>query len=170
MANFIKRYNPDRSADWNYGGSKWRLSRSKIELFTECPRCFYIDNKLGTSRPRGPAFTINIAVDKLLKKEFDSHRHARTQHPLMKKYRVDALPFSHPKIDHWRDNFKGIEYKDPATGMYISGAIDDAYLRIESSICCRPINPLSHRRPPREFKPADSPARISRSWPRRSRF
>ena len=93
MAGYVKRYNPERKSDWNYGGSKWRLSRSKIELFTECPRCFYLDNKLGTGRPRGPAFTLNIAVDALLKREFDAHRLKKTAHPLMKKYKVDAVPF-----------------------------------------------------------------------------
>ncbi|MEY2702863.1 MAG: hypothetical protein RLY43_1501, partial [Bacteroidota bacterium] len=30
-----------RDSRWNYGGSNWKLSRSKIDLFIECPRCFY---------------------------------------------------------------------------------------------------------------------------------
>ena len=67
-----------RSPDWNYGGPKWKLSRSKIDLFVECPRCFYLDNKLGVSRPKGPSFTLNIAVDALLKREFDTHRAHKT--------------------------------------------------------------------------------------------
>ena len=98
-----KKYNPDRNSDWNYGGSKWRLSRSKIDLFVECPRCFYLDNKLGTSRPRGPSFTLNIAVDALLKKEFDVHRSEGSAHPIMEEYGVDAIPYEHKDIDIWRD-------------------------------------------------------------------
>ena len=121
-------YKPHRKPDWNYGGPRWRLSRSKIELFTECPRCFFIDNKLGTARPRGPAFTINIAVDTLFKKEFDGHRVSKTAHPLMKKYGVDAIPFAHAKMDTWRENFEGIDYKDPQTGFVISGAVDDVWV------------------------------------------
>jgi len=27
------------------------ISRSKIDLFLECPRCFYLDRKLGLGRP-----------------------------------------------------------------------------------------------------------------------
>lgn len=127
MAEFKKKYNPDRSADWNYGGKKWRLSRSKIELFNECPRCFYLDNKLGTARPRGPAFTLNIAVDALLKREFDVHREGGTRHPLQEKYGIDAIPFAHKDIDTWRENFEGIEWKDEITGFTISGAIDDLW-------------------------------------------
>ncbi len=127
MAEFKKQYNPNRNADWNYGGGKWRLSRSKIELFNECPRCFYLDNKLGTARPRGPAFTLNIAVDALLKKEFDVHRADGTKHPLSEKYGIDAVPFKHKHMNTWRENFEGIEYKDSATGFTISGAVDDIW-------------------------------------------
>lgn len=127
MAEF-KRYNPNRSPDWNYGGKKWRLSRSKIELFNECPRCFYLDNKLGTARPRGPAFTLNIAVDALFKKEFDGHRAAGTPHPLMEEYGIKAVPYTHANMDTWRENFEGIEYHDPATDFTISGAVDDIWV------------------------------------------
>ncbi|KND50908.1 MAG: hypothetical protein AB202_00685 [Parcubacteria bacterium C7867-007] len=128
MAEFRKQYNPNRSSDWNYGGSKWRLSRSKIELFTECPRCFYLDNKLGTARPRGPAFTLNIAVDALLKKEFDVHRIDGTKHPLMETYDINAVPFKHKNMNTWRENFEGVEFKHKETGFTISGAVDDIWV------------------------------------------
>ena len=117
-----------RSASWNYGGPSWRLSRSKIDLFTQCPNCFYLDNKLGVGRPKMPSFTLNIAVDELLKREFDLHRVAKTRHPLMEQYKVDAIPFSHKDLDIWRENFKGLEYKDAKTGLTISGAIDDVWI------------------------------------------
>jgi len=128
MATFEKKYNPDRNADWNYGGAKWRLSRSKIDLFVECPRCFYLDNKLGTARPRGPSFNLNIAVDALLKKEFDIYRAEGAAHPLMEKYDIEAIPFQHKDIDIWRENFQGLEHKHTATGFTISGAIDDVWV------------------------------------------
>ena len=127
MADYVKKYNPNRSGDWNYGGSKWRLSRSKIELFVECPRCFYLDNKLGTGRPRGPAFSLNLAVDTLFKKEFDVHRANKTAHPLMTKYHIDAVPFEHKLMNTWRENFEGIEYFHEPTGFTISGAVDDIW-------------------------------------------
>ena len=49
-------YNPNRMESWNYGGKNWKLSRSKIDLFSSCPRCFYIDNKLGVKRVPGFPF------------------------------------------------------------------------------------------------------------------
>jgi len=120
-------YNPIRGAAWNYGGKNWRLSRSKIDLFQECPRCFYVDNKLGTKRPPGFPFNINSAVDALLKKEFDIHRAGKTAHPLMEQYGVDAVPFEHPEMDTWRENFEGIQVKHEPTGFTVSGAVDDIW-------------------------------------------
>ena len=50
----------------------FKLSRSKIDLFFECPKCFYLDRRLGVGRPPGFPFSLNSAVDGLLKKEFSA--------------------------------------------------------------------------------------------------
>lgn len=127
MSTYIKRYNPNRSSEWNYKGEKWKLSRSKIDLFIECPRCFYLDNKLGTKRPSMPSFNLNIAVDELFKKEFDEFRKAGEQHPIMEGSGADTLPFSHKDLDTWRDPFEGITHLHEATGLLVSGAVDDLW-------------------------------------------
>ncbi len=124
---YQKKYNPNRSAEWNYGGDKWKLSRSKIDAFIECPRCFYLDNKLGTKRPSTPAFTLNVAVDALFKREFDAYRKEKKQHPLMKEYGIDAVPFAHKDLETWRDAFEGITHRHEATGLLVSGAVDDIW-------------------------------------------
>jgi hypothetical protein len=111
-------YKPHRNPDWNYGGPRFRLSRSKIALFIECPRCFYIDNKLGVARPPGFPFNLNSAVDALLKKEFDTHRAAASKHPLFDTYGIDAIPFMHKDIDVWRENFKGVEFFSRTYRLY----------------------------------------------------
>lgn len=133
MADY-RPYKAVRSPDWNYGGGKWKLSRSKIDLFTECPRCFYMDNRLGVSRPRGPAFTLNIAVDALLKKEFDTHRAKGTAHPLMKQYGVAAIPLKHKEMNKWRENFVGIQYRHAPTGFLITGAVDDVWVNAKGEL------------------------------------
>lgn len=134
MAEYIKKYNPTRSAEWNYGGSKWKLSRSKIDSFKECPRCFYLDNKLGTKRPGFPSFNLNIAVDELFKKEFDIHRNAKTPHPIMQKYKIEAIPFAHKNLDSWRDPFVGIMHTHSATGLVVSGGVDDIWVKPDGSL------------------------------------
>lgn len=123
-----------RSSDWNFGGYKWKLSRSKLDLFVECPRCFYIDNKLGVARPKGFPFNLNSAVDHLLKKEFDIHRVAKTTHPLMKQYGVRAVPFAHSEMNTWRENFEGIQFVHKKSGLLISGAVDDVWINPEGEL------------------------------------
>mgnify|MGYP001594953546 FL=1 len=123
-------YKPHRRAEWNYGGPNWKLSRSKIDLFMECPRCFFVDNKLGVARPPGFPFYLNSAVDKLLKKEFDTHRAKGSAHPLMQKYKIDAVPLKHTKIEEWRDSLRaGVSFRHPATGMLVRGGVDDVWVR-----------------------------------------
>ncbi|MBI4359789.1 MAG: PD-(D/E)XK nuclease family protein [Candidatus Jacksonbacteria bacterium] len=105
----------------------FKLSRSKVDLFLECPRCFYFDRRLGVARPPGFPFALNSAVDALLKKEFDTHRAQCTKHPLQEKYGVDAHPVSHNDLNKWRHNFTGVQYLHKPTNLLIFGAIDDLW-------------------------------------------
>lgn len=106
----------------------FKLSRSKLELFTECPACFYLDRRLGVGRPPGFPFTLNNAVDTLLKKEFDIHRADKSTHPLMEQYGIDAIPYQHEDMEKWRANFTGIQYLHEPTNLIITGAVDDIWV------------------------------------------
>jgi hypothetical protein len=108
-------------------GGFFALSRSKIDLLCQCSRCFYLDRRLGIERPPGFPFNLNIAVDTLLKKEFDNHRLAQTSHNLMIDAGIDAVPFSHDELDRWRSNFKGIRVQHQASGFELFGAVDDIW-------------------------------------------
>ena len=105
----------------------FKLSRSKIDLFLNCLRCFYMDRKLGVDRPPGFPFSLNSAVDTLLKKEFDIHRAKNRAHPLMEKYGIDAVPVAHEKLNDWRENFVGVQFLHEPTNLLITGAIDDLW-------------------------------------------
>ncbi len=122
-------YNSQRTKNLYDPKSKkpFKISRSKIDLFLDCPRCFYLDRKLGVGRPPGFPFALNSTVDELLKKEFDEHRSKNKQHPLLKKYKVDAKPVAHDNLDVWRENFKGVQYLHEPTNFIITGAIDDLW-------------------------------------------
>jgi CRISPR/Cas system-associated exonuclease Cas4 (RecB family) len=128
-------YKPNRNPGWNYGGERWTLSRGKIDLFCECSRCFYIDNKLGVARPPGFPFNINSAVDALLKKELDAHRAKGTQHPLAKAYGLDAVPFAHARMDEWRDALKrGVVHVHEPTGLTVRGGVDDIWVNQDGEL------------------------------------
>jgi len=80
-------------------------------------------------RPPGFPFSLNSAVDTLLKKEFDIHRAKSTKHPLMSAYGIDAVPFQHEKIEEWRDALsRGITYHHKPTNLIITGGIDDVWV------------------------------------------
>ena len=122
-------YNPKRTRNI-YGQDTtkpFKLSRTKIELFINCPKCFYIDRKLGVGRPPGFPFNLNNAVDTLLKKEFDIYRAQGTKHPLMEEYGIDAIPVHHAFLGEWRRNFTGIQFLHKPTNLLIFGAIDDLW-------------------------------------------
>ena len=126
-----KYYNVPRHRNLYDPNSKepFRVSRSKIDLFLACPRCFYLDRRLGIGRPPGFPFNLNSAVDKLLKKEFDIHRAEGSPHPLMKAYNIEnVVPYAHEKMDEWRDALRGgITHLDPQTNLLITGGIDDVW-------------------------------------------
>lgn len=113
------------------GSSGFPISRSKIDLFVDCPRCFYLDRRLGYGRPSMPGWSLNSAVDELLKREFDQYRARQQPHPLMAAYHIDAVPFQHDDLPIWRDDvyrYVGASVVDPATGLDIRGIVDDVWV------------------------------------------
>ena len=113
----------------------FKLSRSKIELFISCPKCFYMDRRLGVGQPPGFPFNLNSAVDTLLKKEFDAHREAGTPHPWFEKFGVDAVPFKHPDMNKWRDALRGgVEYLHQPTNLLVTGGVDDIWINPQEEL------------------------------------
>ena len=106
----------------------FKVSRSKIELYTQCPRCFWLDTRLKIKRPDGPPFQINKAVDELLKKEFDSYRLKKEPHPMMVEFGISAVPFAHSDLDKWRMNFTGVATLHEPTNLHVFGAVDDIWV------------------------------------------
>lgn len=94
----------------------------------QCPRCFWLDVRLKIKRPDGPPFNINKAIDELFKKEFDSYRLKGQPHPLMVEYKVKAVPFTHEKLDDWRENFVGVQALHEPTNLMVFGAVDDIWV------------------------------------------
>lgn len=130
-------YNAPRTKYLFEPNSRWpfELSRSKLDLFLNCPRCFYLDLRLGVKQPPGYPFTLNSAVDALLKKEFDIHRAGKTKHPLVENYGVDAVPFQHEKMDEWRDALRGgIKYHHQPTNLIVKGGIDDLWVNPQGEL------------------------------------
>lgn len=110
----------------------FNMSRSKIELFENCPRCFYMDARLGLARTSFPPFTLNSAVDSLLKNEFDILRKNGERHKLMTEYGIDALPCNHPDLPKWRGDtpeskYVGVNFVHQKTNFKLCGMVDDVW-------------------------------------------
>lgn len=103
-----------------------KISRSGLKLFLECPRCFWLDVHHKVKRPPGYPFTLSIAVDYLVKKEFDGYREKGTLPPVLKNAGIkDAKLFNGPDLAEWRNNFKGISFFDESLNCSLYGAVDD---------------------------------------------
>lgn len=107
----------------------FELSRSKIDLFLQCSKCFYLDRSENhrIARPGGPMSYIPTAIDLLLKKEFDVHRQNETVHPYCEDHSLSLIPFKHDDIESWQNNRKGIRYHHEDTNLILYGAIDDCW-------------------------------------------
>ena len=128
-------YNPRKTRNLFDPSSdeSFKVSRSKIDLFLNCPLCFYLDCRLGVGRPPGFPFALNSAVDKLLKKGFDIHRSKKRAHPLMSAYGLnDVIPYEHKDLEIWRDNFKGIRHEYKKENLLVTGAVDDIWINTKT--------------------------------------
>ena len=103
-----------------------KISRSAIEKYIGCARCFYLQYKHRVSPPSIP-FTLNSAVDNLCKNEFDYYREREEPHPLFIEHGIDAVPFKHPEMDDWRNWRKGLSYSNEELGYLFYGAVDDIW-------------------------------------------
>lgn len=109
----------------------FRISRFRMERFLKCPRCFYLDRRLGIDRPGMPGWPLGSAVDHLLKNEFDLLREKGEKHALMQEYGVDAVPLQHPDLSEWRDDnhqYKGICTVHEETNLELCGIVDDVWV------------------------------------------
>ena len=112
----------------------YKVSRSKIELFMQCPRCFWLDVRMKIKRPDGPPFNINKAIDELFKKEFDGYREKAEPHPIMLENSVSAIPFAHEKLNDWRENFVGVQTVHEPTNLLVFGAVDDLWVDPDGNV------------------------------------
>ncbi len=103
-----------------------QLSPNSLNLFLECPHCFWLDKNLGIKRPPPYPYALNSAVDALLKEEFDTYRAKKIPHPLLVDNNIKAHLFSNQKLlNQWRNNLAGIRYFDENLEATLFGAVDD---------------------------------------------
>mgnify|MGYP001274777849 CR=1 FL=1 len=130
-------YRPIVGENWRYhpdSDKPFKLSRSKIELFYNCPRCFYREVRLGLRQPPMPSWAINSAVDALLKKEMDFCRQEDRPHGIFKENNLDIKPFHHQDIEKWQNPFTGIQFMDEKHNFLLYGGVDDIMVNTDNQL------------------------------------
>jgi len=113
----------------------YKLSRSRIDNYINCPRCFYMHERKGIKAPSGPTLSLNNAVDNLYKNEFDIYRKEKKPHPIMIKNDIDCIPYEHENLEEWRNALtQGIKWHDKNTNLIIRGGIDDVWINKNNEI------------------------------------
>ena len=110
----------------------FKISRSKFSNFLDCARCFYLERVKGLKDPSMPGWSLNSAVDELLKKEFDEYRKLQKPHPFILKNNLKFIPFQHEQMDHWRNALSGgVSYLDENTNIQLHGGLDDIWFDLD---------------------------------------
>ena len=113
--------------------SPYPLNRTKIDLYFDCKKCFYLDLRKGVRRPYGPPLVLNSTVNQIVKSEFDKYRKSKTSHPIMKDFNPDMIPADHEKLELWRNPLMGIKYLHRETNLQLTGVINDLWLNIRDN-------------------------------------
>ena len=121
-----------------------KISRSGVEKYLGCPRCFVLQYKYKVSLSQIP-FTLNSAVDELCKNEFDHYRQKGEPHPLFLEHNIDAIPFMHVDIDKWRNFRQGLSYTSESHGYHFYGAIDDVWVKPNGQLIVSDVKSTSKK-------------------------
>ena len=125
-----------------------KLSRTRIQNFLDCPRCFYLEENINLKRTSMPPFLINSAVDALLKKEFDHYRALQQPHPYMEEIGLNAIPAQHELLDQWRHVFTGVQYQLPDKDYLLFGGIDDLWINDQKEFIVVDYKATAKKDPP----------------------
>ncbi len=106
----------------------FKLSRTKIDLFFECKRCFFLDQKFGIKRPHGASLVLSNRIVEDFKKELNVCRVERNIHSKVKELNKNLIPIIHGNLEEWKSSFKGASFLHDATNLLIYGIIDDIWL------------------------------------------
>lgn len=116
----------------------YRLSQTSLNLFHDCPRCFWLEKNKGIRRPRGIFPSLPGGMDSVIKKYFDKYR-LNNELPPEIKGKVPGKLFSNTAIlDKWRNwRISDLCYEDKDCNATLVGALDDCL--VENS-CYIPLD------------------------------
>ena len=111
-----------------------KLTRAAVELFIQCARCFYLTRVLDLKPPGMPGFSLNIAVDHLVKMSFELYRQQQKPHPILIKNGLEhVVPFRHELLSKWQDALHGgLQLRHRDSHLLLTGGVDDIWQDLNS--------------------------------------
>ena len=108
-----------------------KLSPSALNLFRECPRCFWLEKVKNVKRPRGIFPSLPGGMDREIKNHFDKFRARKVLPPEMggPEFKGIELFADQEKLERWRSWRTGLIYDDTEVSAQLSGALDDLLVR-----------------------------------------
>lgn len=114
------------------------LSNSRLSLYTECPRCFWLDLNAGIRRPDTIFPSLPGGLDLQFKRYFDQYRGWGDVPPEVKgKLRGQLLP-DVGTIDRWRDWRRGLRCVPSWAEVELMGALDECL--VDEGGCHYPVD------------------------------
>jgi len=106
-----------------------RLSPSTLNVFKDCPRCFWLDKVKSIKRPRGIFPSLPNGMDRVIKDYFDGFRQKKTLPPELQIPEFEGVQLyeDHAKLERWRNWRTGLQYQD--NGQTLFGALDDLLVK-----------------------------------------
>jgi len=110
------------------------LSPSTLNLFLDCPACFWLKFNKKVNRPQGIFPSLPGGMDNVIKKYFDQHRVAGTLPPELNGKIPGQLLKDTELIKKWR-NWRNTDliYTDSSLNVQLSGAIDECVILDDGS-------------------------------------
>jgi len=104
----------------------YRLSPSSLNVFLECPRCFWLDKNKKIKRPRGIFPSLPGGMDLVIKKYFDKYRLNNELPPEVQNKIIGKLFSDIATLEKWRNwRNSDLRYEDKGSNATLIGALDD---------------------------------------------
>ena len=110
----------------------YNLSATSLNLYLECPRCFYLRIKEKINRPSSPFSTVPTGIDNILKKYFDYYRSLNEVPPLLVEKLPAKLLADQSLISFLRSKKLSVYLED--LDIKLEGMLDDALILDDGSI------------------------------------
>ena len=103
------------------------LSPSKLNLFKDCPRCFYDQYVLKVPRPRGIMASLMGGIDRTIKPVADT---CAGKMPDFLKDKIEGVLMpDRAKMKAWGNWRTGMRYYDKENGIELYGALDECAVK-----------------------------------------